>query len=66
MITKEGWDEEYYEWLREIPEKYDELYVYGIGMASNPDETYKLADRNIVDSALTKNLRIVVSECPID
>lgn len=27
-----------YEWKEEIPEKYNEMFVYGIGYEVNPDE----------------------------
>ncbi len=62
IVTKEGWSEENYEWRKDIPDIYNDLYVYGIGIEDNPSsDTLELG---IVDSYHNKKLRVVVSEGP--
>lgn len=36
IVNRNDWSSEYYEYRREIPEKYDDMYVYGIGMEECP------------------------------
>ena len=66
LVAKEGWEEENYEWRHDIPEKYNKMYVYGIGIEDEPKESLKILNSGIVDSVLAKKLRIVVSERPRD
>lgn len=66
VVTKEGWKEENYEWRREIPEKYNRMYVYGIGIEDELQGLLKILKSGIIDSALAKKMRIVVSERPRD
>ena len=42
IVNKLGWSDEPYKYREKIPEKYDNMYVYGIGMEDNPglEETY--------------------------
>lgn len=64
IVTKEQWEEEIYEWRHEIPEKYNDMYVYGIGLEYNMDALHEEKRINFIDSQLMKNLRIVLSETP--
>lgn len=64
IVTKEGWEEEIFEWRDDIPEKYNRMYVYGIGIEDNPEALVKLKNVYMVDSRDVKSLRIVVSESP--
>lgn len=36
VVKREDWSSEIYEFRREIPEKYDNMHVYGIGMENHP------------------------------
>lgn len=36
VVNREDWSYEAYEYRNDIPEKYDNMYVYGIGMEDNP------------------------------
>jgi len=64
VVTKEDWTEECYEWRREIPEKYDKMYVYGIGLVDNFEEIRKVTHPSLLDSNLNKKMKIVLSESP--
>lgn len=61
IVTKEGWIEENYQWRSNIPEKYNDMYVYGIGIEDNREKLLK-STSGIVDTQSVKKLRIVVSE----
>lgn len=65
IVTKEEWKEENYEWRHDIPEKYNDMYVYGIGIEDNPEGLLE-ASSIILDTLLVKKMRIVVSESPRD
>lgn len=64
IVRKEGWNEEVFEYRQEIPEEYNNMYVYGIGMEDNLIEMHRIVLAGITDSCLAKRLRIVVSERP--
>ena len=64
IVIKEDWSEEFYEWRQDIPEKYDRMYVYGIGMVENLEEIRKVTLPCLLDSNLNKKMRIVLSEKP--
>ena len=64
IVRKEGWNEEVFEYKQEIPEEYNNMYVYGIGMEDNLIEMHRIVSAGITDSCLAKRLRIVVSERP--
>lgn len=72
IVTKEDWLEEYYEWRIEIPEEYNDMYVYGIGIEDNPEEIIKCAHTRLInfsfllDSSSNKRMRIVLSDNPRD
>ena len=66
IVKREDWSEELFKFSDDISEEYDEMYVYGIGMEDNTDETDPilldvLKKREIVTS-LNKRIVIVVSE----
>ena len=64
IVTKEDWSEECYEWRRDIPEKYDSMYIYGIGMVDNFEMIHKVTQPCLLDSNLNKKMRIVLSKSP--
>lgn len=66
IVTKEDWSEECYEWPRDIPEKYNSMYVYGIGLMESIEEIGKVTHPRLLelDSNLNKKMRIVLSESP--
>ena len=64
IVTKDGWTSEYFEYKRDIPENYDDMYVYGIGLEDDIEGILKSARYGFVDSRDAKRLRIVVSEKP--
>ncbi len=64
IVTKDGWTSEYFEYKRDIPEKYDDMYVYGIGLEDDIEGILKSARHGFVDSRDAKRLRIIVSESP--
>ncbi len=65
IVDREDWTSELYEYRRDIPPKYDEMFVYGIGMEDVTEE----ADSNIIkalkdnryDSCIYKRMVIVLS-----
>ena len=63
VVNREDWSYETYEYRRDIPEKYDDMYVYGIGMENNPaiDEGLKAFE---YDTILKKRMVIVLSDKP--
>ena len=38
VVNRKDWSEEAYEWRKDISSKYDNMYVYGIGMEDNPNK----------------------------
>lgn len=66
LVTKDDWEEERYEFRCQIPEKYDHMYVYGIGIEDNPEKMINLPDACLVDFSSNKMMRIVLSDTPRD
>ena len=66
VVNREDWSYEFYEYRNEIPDNYDEMFVYGIGMEDNPDETdtdiLKSLEKRKYDSHLNKRMVIVLSK----
>lgn len=65
VVNREDWSYNLYEYRREIPEQYDEMFAYGIGMENHFDESNKdiikeLGERNY-DSFLSKRMVIVLA-----
>ena len=63
IVNKLDWSDESYKYREKIPEKYDSMYVYGIGMGNNPDleETYKELK---YDTHFKKRMVLVLSDKP--
>lgn len=63
VVNREDWSYESYEYRNDIPEKYDNMYVYGIGMEDNPSIEELLKEQEY-DTYLKKRMVIVLSEKP--
>ena len=63
IVNKLDWSDESYKYRENIPEKYDNMYVYGIGMEDNTDleETYRELK---YDTHLNKRMVLVLSDNP--
>lgn len=63
IVNKLDWSGESYEYKKNISEKYDNMYVYGIGMEDNTDleETYRELK---YDTHLKKRMVLVLSDNP--
>ena len=63
IVNKLDWSDESYKYREKIPERYDNMYVYGIGMEDNTDleETYKELK---YDTHLKKRMVLVLSDKP--
>lgn len=63
IVNKLDWSDESYKCRENIPEKYDNMYVYGIGMEDNTDleETYRELKQ---DTHLKKRMVLVLSDNP--
>lgn len=63
IVNKLDWSGESYEYRENISEKYDSMYVYGIGMEDNPDlkETYRELEH---DTHFKKRMVLVLSDKP--
>lgn len=61
IVNKLDWSDESYKYREKIPEKYDSMYVYGIGMENNPDleETYRELKHN---TYFKKRMVLVLSD----
>ncbi len=64
IVRKEDWSSEEYEMRTDIPEEYNKLYVYGIGLEDNFGDISIPQNRRCPDSYLTKRMVIVLSETP--
>lgn len=64
VVMKENWHSEKYEWKKEIPEKYDEMFVYGIGIEANPDKIRNPRYSVPWDSCLTSQMTLVLAKAP--
>lgn len=63
VVNREDWSSESYEYRDEIPEKYDDMYVYGVGMEDNPFINESLKNF-MFDTFLKKRMVIVLSDKP--
>ena len=63
IVNKLDWSDESYKCRENIPEKSDNMYVYGIGMEYNPDleETYRKLK---YDTHFNKRMVLVLSDKP--
>lgn len=63
VLNRKDWSGEEYEYRNEIPEKYDNMYVYGIGMEDNLAED-ELTGHIKSDTYLKKRMVLVLSDNP--
>lgn len=63
VVDRRDWSYEAYELRDEIPEKYDDMYVYGIGMEDNPEIDERLKKFRY-DTHMKKRMVIVLSDKP--
>ena len=66
IVNREDWSYKFFEYRREIPDEYDNMFVYGIGMENNTDERdkdfIKILEKWKLDSYLNKRMVIVLSK----
>ena len=66
VVNREDWSYRLYEWKRDIPEEYDDKFVFGIGMEDNFDENdkdiIKALEKRGYDSCMNKRMVIVLSD----
>lgn len=61
VVDRKNWSQEAYELRDDIPGKYNNMYVYGIGMENNPDIDERLKEQKF-DSCKKKRMVIVLSD----
>ena len=65
VVNREDWSYKLYEYRNDIPGNYDDMFVYGIGMEGNSDESdkniIKMLEKRKYDSYLNKRMVIVLS-----
>lgn len=65
IVNREDWSYKLYEYRDDIPDDYDDMFVYGIGMEDNFDESdqniIKALEKRKYDSYLNKRMVIVLS-----
>lgn len=66
VVNREDWSYKLYEWKRDIPDEYDDKFVFGIGMEDNFDENdkdiIKVLEKRGYDSCMNKRMVIVLSD----
>ena len=63
VVNRKGWSYETYEWKKEIPAEYDNMYVYGVGMEDNPNIDEYLKNTEF-DITLKKRMVLVPADEP--
>lgn len=63
VVNRKGWSYETYEWKKEIPAEYDNMYVYGVGMEDNPNIDEYLKNTEF-DITLKKRMVLVLADEP--
>lgn len=63
VVDRRDWSHEAYKLKDEIPEKYDDMYVYGIGMEDNSEIDERLKNFKY-DTHMKKRMVIVLSNKP--
>ena len=65
VVNREDWSYRLYEYRNENPASYDDMFVYGIGMEDNLEESdkniAKVLEKRKFDSCLNKRMVIVLS-----
>lgn len=69
VMEKGKWEPTQYEWRKEIPEEYDEMFVYGIGMEVNLEALKKFrfdvySAEMAVDTCRTSRMTLVLTKTP--
>lgn len=65
VLNREDWSRDEYEYRKQISEKYDEMYVYGISMEDNYSEDAMVDSLDIkYDTYLKKRMILVLSKKP--
>ena len=66
IVNREDWSYKFFEYRSEIPDEYDNMFVYGIGMENNTDERnenlIEIFEKWKLDSYLNKRMVIVLSK----
>lgn len=66
VVNREDWSYKLYEWKRDIPDEYDDKFVFGIGMednfAENDKDIIKALEKRRYDSCMNKRMVIVLSD----
>ena len=59
IVMRQDWTSQDFEWIRDVPESYNDYYVYGIGLEEDPnvDEHFKGMG---YDNSYTKRMVIVL------
>ena len=64
---REDWSAEFYAWEKDIPDQYDDLFVYGIGMEAVSKEDVYFKDMEydrIKDTQAAKAITVVLAQNP--
>ena len=65
VVNREDWSYKVYEYRKDIPSNYDDMFLYGIGMEDNSDESdkniIKMLEKRKCDSYMNKQMVIVLS-----
>ena len=64
VVNREDWSFELYKIRDDIPDKYDNMYVYGIGMEDNPTIEEPIIRKMEYDTYQKKKFVIVLSDKP--
>lgn len=63
VVDRKDWSYETYEWKKDIPAEYDNMYVYGVGMEDNPNIDERLRNTEY-DITLKKRMVLVLADEP--
>ena len=67
VVMREDWSAEYFTWKKDIPEQYNSLFVYGIGMEDVSKEDVQFKDMEydrIKDTQAAKAITVVLAQNP--
>lgn len=67
VVMREDWSAEFYTWKKDIPDQYDDLFVYGIGMEDVSKEDVYLKNMEydrIKDTQAAKAITVVLAQNP--
>lgn len=70
VVNREDWSYRLYEYRNEIPASYDDMFVYGIGMEDNLEESdkniAKVLEKRKFDSCLNKRIKNRLQKWKVD